>query len=234
VILDAYSWCPFLFHAAGAPPKTTVQFPGHGGPNWGGTSADPTTGYVYIATHDLGLVGWIEKKVEGGNYGNATQGSTQPYDRGSIAGPGPYSGFWGGSFPCQKPPWGQLFAINGNTGDIVWKVVLGLNERLPEGKQLTGNVGNAGATTTAGGLVFIPSNDSRLHAFESKTGRELWQTKAYRNIKANVMTYQGRNGKAIRIDYRRPTLQLLERRNRGSRCTRGWAQIRPASASCPH
>ena len=40
---NAGPFTPFLFHEAGAPPKSTLQFPGNGGPNWGGTSADPTT-----------------------------------------------------------------------------------------------------------------------------------------------------------------------------------------------
>ena len=57
--------------------------------------------------------------------------------------------------PCQKPPWGRLFAVNANTGDIAWDVHLGLTERLPESKQHTGNSGSAGPTVTAGGLVFI-------------------------------------------------------------------------------
>ena len=56
-------------------------------------------------------------------------------------------------------------------------------------------MGSAGATTTAGGLLFIPSGDSRFHAFDSKTGKELWTTKVDRNINANAMTYSGKNGK---------------------------------------
>jgi quinoprotein glucose dehydrogenase len=198
---NAGPFSPFLYHEAGTPPKSSIQFPGNGGPNWGGTAADPTLGYVYIATHDAALTGWIEKKVAGGNYGNLTEGSTLEYDRGSIGGPGPYTGFSASagpgmpSLPCQKPPWGRLYAINANTGDIAWQVILGNQDRLPEGKQHTGNVGSAGATTTAGGLVIVPSNDSHLHAFDSKTGKELWDAKVARNINANVMTYQGKNGK---------------------------------------
>jgi quinoprotein glucose dehydrogenase len=192
---NAGPFTPFLFHEAGAPPKSTLQFPGNGGPNWGGTTADPTTGYVFIATHDAALSGWIEKKVPGGNYGNLTEGSTLPYDRGSISGPGPYTGFTAGGFPCQKPPWGRLFAINANTGDIAWQVVLGINERLPEGKQNVGNVGSAGGTTTAGSLLFIPSGDNRFHAFDSKAGKELWQVKMDATMNANPMTYTGKSGK---------------------------------------
>ena len=42
----------------------------NGGANWGGTAADPKTGYVYVQTHDSALVGWMEKKDPKGNYGS--------------------------------------------------------------------------------------------------------------------------------------------------------------------
>jgi len=185
---------PFLYHEAGTPPKSTVQFPGVGAPNWGGTAADPTTGYVFVATNDSALTGWIEKKVEGGNYGSGN-GSPQPYDRGSVSGPGPYAGFTAGGFPCNKPPWGHLYAINANTGDIAWQTVLGINDRLPEGKQNVGSVNGAGPAATAGGLLFTPSSDSRFRAFDSKTGKQLWEVKMDGSMGANPMTYQGKNGK---------------------------------------
>jgi glucose dehydrogenase len=186
---------PFGFHEAGAPPKSYLQFPGNGGPNWGGTAADPALGYVYVTTHDAALSGWIEKKVPGGNYGNLTEGSPLPLDRASYTGPGPYSGFAAGGMPCQRPPWGRLFAIDANTGDIAWQVVLGVNERLPKEKQKVGSVGSAGPTTTASGLLFVPSNDSYFHAFDSKTGKELWSIKLDGNMNANPMTYAGKSGK---------------------------------------
>ena len=63
---NAGPFTPFLFHEDGAPPKSTIQFPGGtGGVNWGGTAADPRTGYVYVNAHDTSLVGWIEKKKPG-------------------------------------------------------------------------------------------------------------------------------------------------------------------------
>jgi quinoprotein glucose dehydrogenase len=196
---------PFLYHEEGTPPKSTMIFPGNGGANWGGTAADPKTGYVYVQTHDTALVGWVEKKKAGGNYGSGN-GSPQLYDRGSVDGPGPYHGFSVavkdaggrtiGNWPCQKPPWGRLFAVNANTGDIAWQAPLGITEALPPERQKTGGSGSAGPIVTAGGLVFIgATNDSRFRAFDSKTGKELWAAKLERNANANPLTYQGKNGK---------------------------------------
>ena len=60
---------PFTFHEDGAPPKSTISFPGGtGGVNWGGTATDPRTGYIYVNSHDTSLVGWVEKKKPGVNY----------------------------------------------------------------------------------------------------------------------------------------------------------------------
>lgn len=202
---NAGPFTPFLFHEEGAPPRSTIIFPGNGGPNWGGMAADPNTGYVYLQTHDAALSGWIEKKRPGGNYGSGN-GSPQPYDRGSVNGPGPYNGFAApikdatgrtlGNAPCQKPPWGRLWAINANSGDIAWVSVLGINEGLPEGKQNVGGSGSAGPIVSAGGLVFIgATTDRRIRAFDSKTGKELWAHKLDQTVNANPLTYQGKGGK---------------------------------------
>ena len=198
---------PWLFHEDGAPPKSTIQFPGGtGGSNWGGTSVDPKSGYIFVQTHDMSLMGWIEKKKNGLNYGRGTEGSTQQYDRASVQGPGPYAGFSApgrdasgkvvGNWPCQKPPWGRLIAVNANTGEVAWQSILGITEGLPESKQKTGNGGSAGPISTAGGVVFIgATSDHRFRAFDSKTGKELWVTKLEKDGNANPMTFAAKNGK---------------------------------------
>ena len=204
---NAGPFTPFLFHEDGAPPRSTIQFPGGtGGVNWGGMAADPNSGYVFLQTHDGALTGWIEKKKAGGNYGRGTEGSTQEYDRASVDGPGPYHGFSAtvrdangkviGSWPCQKPPWARLMAVNANTGEIAWQEPLGLVEGLPEAKQNAGSAGSAGPMVTAGGLVFIgATNDHRFRAFDAKDGKQLWVGMLERNANANPMTYEGKNGK---------------------------------------
>jgi glucose dehydrogenase len=204
---NAGPYTPFGFHVEGAPPKSTIQFPGGtGGINWGGAAADPLTGLVYVNAHDTSLVGWIERKRPGLDYGRGTEGSTIPFDRGSVNGAGPYFTFSApytdatgrtvANLPCQRPPWGRLVAVNANTGDVAWETPLGLTEALPEGKQLTGNSGSAGPTVTAGGLVFVgATTDRRLRAFDATTGKELWATALDAQVNANPMTYRGANGK---------------------------------------
>ncbi len=197
---------PWPYHEPGTPPKSAIQFPGMtGGVNWGGTATDPKSGYVFMQTHDNSLVGWMEKTQPGAYYGRGTEGSNQAFDRGSIVGPGPYHSFsvtmtgidgQVGVWPCQKPPWARLIAVNANTGEIAWQVPLGLVEGLPEGKQNAGAAGSAGPIVTAGGLVFIgATTDRRFRAFDAKTGQELWVTKLDKNVNANPMTYQGKSGK---------------------------------------
>jgi quinoprotein glucose dehydrogenase len=200
---------PFIFHEEGAPPKSTIQFPGNGGTNWGGPAGDPQLGYIFAFTQDASLAGWIEKKVPGGNYGSGN-GSPQPYDRGSVNGPGPYGGFSANGMPCQKPPWGRLTAVNANTGDFAWQITLGVSDNLPAGKQNTGRGGSAGPIVTAGGLVFIgATSDARFRAIDSKTGKELWVTRLNGNGGANPMTYQGKSGKQFVVQAAGGTLNAF-------------------------
>ena len=97
---------------------------------------------------------------------------------------------------CNQPPWGELVAVNVNTGDIAWKVPLGVTDTLPEGKQKTGRPNIGGSIATAGGLVFIgATDDSRFRAFDAKTGKELWVVKLNASSAAVPSTYQGNDGK---------------------------------------
>ena len=203
---NAGPYTPWLFRPEGAPLKISLVFPGAtGGANWGGTASDLKMGYVFVNTQNQGSVGWIAKNPR---YTPETADIQLPYDRGVAPG---FNGQFGsftalakdangqalGNWPCQKPPWESLVAVNANTGDIAWSVPLGITEALPKGKQLTGRPGAfAGPIATAGSLVFIgATGDNRFRAFDSKTGKELWSTKLDYTATAVPMTYQGKNGK---------------------------------------
>jgi glucose dehydrogenase len=206
---NAGAFTPFLYQPDGAPPKSTIIFPGAtGGTNWGGMAIDPKSGYVFAYTQDLAQVGWTEKKKPGVQYAFDERGSDLLYTRASVDGPGPFHTFTApvtdgngktiGVWPCQKPPWGLLHAVDVKTGTIAWQVPLGITEQLPEAKRHTGRSVDAfaGPTATAGGLVFIGSvNDNRFRAFDSKNGKELWSFTLGAVGNANPMVFQGKNGK---------------------------------------
>ena len=185
---NAGPFTPFRYRAEGAPLASTVVFPGGlGGANWGGTAYDPNSGLIFVATQDVGALGSIEK---------AREGFPVPYDK-TTPGRGSFDVRIGDSnWPCQKPPWGRLIAVNAATGDFAWQRPLGITEQLPEGKQNTGRPVLAGPIATASGLLFIAStDDNRFRAIEARTGKELWVAKLERRGNANPITYQARNGK---------------------------------------
>ena len=77
-------------------------------------------------------------------------------------------------YPAMKAPWGTLNAINMNTGQYVWQVPLGYYPKLADHN--TGTENHGGAVVTGGGLLFIAAtDDENLRAFDTKTGKVVWQ-----------------------------------------------------------
>jgi glucose dehydrogenase len=163
----------------------TLIMPGTmGGGNWGGVSFDPRLGYIFVNTSSLGGTGQMAA---------AAPGAPMPYRN-----EGGYTRFLDqDQFPCQQPPWGELTAVNANTGDIAWRVPLGSYEEVEaQGLKNAGAANMGGSIATAGGLVFIAATtDSKLRAFDSNTGKELWMTRLDATGDTVPMTYRGRNGK---------------------------------------
>lgn len=162
----------------------TINFPGlQGGANWGGASFDPTQGYLFVNTLDMGQVTSLID----------SEGGPLPVARGPVSGR-----FYEPSsrLMCQQPPWGQLTAVNVNTGEIAWQSVLGISDNLPADIQKTGRPNVGGSIATAGGVVFIgATDDNRFRAFESATGRELWTAQLDASAHATPITYLGKSGK---------------------------------------
>jgi glucose dehydrogenase len=82
-------------------------------------------------------------------------------------------------YPAISPPWGTLNAIDLNTGRYLWKIPFGAYPELAaQGMKNTGTENYGGPIVTAGGIVFIGATifDRRMHAFDSRTGKLLWET----------------------------------------------------------
>ena len=95
--------------------------------------------------------------------------------------------------PALRPPWGTLNAIDLNSGNMVWKEILGDDDRFP-GMQ-TGTENYGGPVVTAGGLLFIAATkDNKFRAFNKRTGKLLWQTDLPASGFATPSVYQV-NGK---------------------------------------
>jgi quinoprotein glucose dehydrogenase len=160
--------------------QAAIHFPSsEGGPEWGGGAFDQKLGLFIVNTNDRGSIEQLVKNADG----------SWRFQGGSFHDPK-------SRLMCQPPPWGELYAVNVNTGDIAWHVPLGVSDNAPPGKQDTGRVSNGGPILTASGLTFIAgTDDSRFRAFDSKTGKELWTYKLDYSGHATPITYKGRNGK---------------------------------------
>ena len=116
-----------------------------------------------------------------------------PDGKGFFTNRGPLNGrFWDPKtrLLCQNGPWGQLVAVNVNTGRIVWRSPHGVSDNLPAEKQNTGRPSIGGPVTTASGVTFIAaSDDSRFRAYDSRTGREIWTYKLPSSAHTNPITY---------------------------------------------
>ncbi len=98
--------------------------------------------------------------------------------------------------PCGPTPWGQLVAVNVDTGEVAWRKTLGVTEEFPAGLQDTGRPGLGGTILTASGLTFVGATDDfRFRAFATATGEKLWEVKLKASVTATPVTYRGSDGR---------------------------------------
>ncbi len=170
-------------------PRLTIQFPGTlGAVNWHGMSYDPQLGFLFVNVSNLADVGKMVKNP---------RDPDPPYIRTSPW--GAYARFWEQQkfWRCQPGLWGELMAINVNTGDVAWREPFGIVPELEaKGVSGTGTLSYGGAIATAGGVIFIAGTmDEHFRAFEAKTGKVLWDIKMDTGAYVVPMTYKAKNRK---------------------------------------
>ena len=175
------------------PPSTqgTLEFPfTGGGVNWGSAAFDPVNQILYAntsrAVHLIKLIPRAEaagfNPPPGHDFG---QQKGAPYAMSRSVVMSPFG------LLCNKPPWGEMVAVDLKAGKILWRSTVGTTEDvaplgvpLPFGAPLVN-----GLAVTAGGVVFTGAMDAYLRAFDARSGRELWQGRLPVPGVANPMTY---------------------------------------------
>jgi quinoprotein glucose dehydrogenase len=95
-------------------------------------------------------------------------------------------------YPAITPPWGTLNAIDLNTGKYMWKVPLGeYPDLVAKGITNTGSENYGGPILTASDVLFIGATvfDRKARAFDSRTGKLLWQAVLPHAAVATPATY---------------------------------------------
>lgn len=162
--------------------SAVASFPGSlGGVDWGGAAFDPRRGILVANTNNLAALATLIARPDG---------SFEMRDG--------YLYFWNPKTrqPCNAPPWGQFSGVDVNTGQIKWQVPLGISEELPEGQRNTGRINLGNPMVTGGGLAFIgATDDSRFRAFETMTGKLLWEFKLPATASSGPVSYRGKDGR---------------------------------------
>jgi quinoprotein glucose dehydrogenase len=171
---------------------TMLTFPSTiGGGNWNGIAYDASLGLVFTNVMNLGQIARMEPRPDR-QTGKPSYARTTPFG-------GPVGRFWNPDtkIPCQVPPYGELVAVDVNRGEIAWKVPIGFIASLKaKGIPDTGALNLGGGIATAGGLIFIgATNDARFRAFESKTGKMLWETTLEASAHSVPVTFLGKDGR---------------------------------------
>jgi quinoprotein glucose dehydrogenase len=169
----------------------TIIFPmTGGGVNWGSAAFDPVNQILYANTtyaiHLVKLIPAAESEdleprpgVDLGRQRGAPFAMTRVVAMSKLG------------LLCNKPPWGEMVAVDLKAGKILWRSRVGTSEdRAPLGLAFKwGTPLVNGVAITAGGLVFTGAMDAYLRAFDAKSGDELWQGRLPVPGVANPMTY---------------------------------------------
>ncbi|MCU1227817.1 MAG: quinoprotein glucose dehydrogenase [Acidobacteria bacterium] len=173
----------------------TIVYPGNvGGVAWGGAAYDPVRKLLIVPTNRLAIKVRLiprdqfdaersrarEDNRLGGEFGTQ-RGAPYAMYREPLTSPK--------GLPCNPPPWGALSAVSIDTGEIKWEVPLG---HLTKPIEINGMVELGGPLVTASGLTFISAalHDDTLRAFDTTSGRVLWESALPAGAQSTPMTYR--------------------------------------------
>ena len=179
----------------------SIHVPGNiGGLHWGGTAWDPANRLIIAPVNRLPAIIRLLPRAD--------------YDRARKENPGveiteqdgaPFSMsrqflLSPSGIPCVAPPWGELVAVNADTGAIAWRTTLGDMSTLLGAKSITstGSPNLGGAAVTSTGLLFIGAViDPHLRAFDTKSGRQVWEAQLPTSARATPLVFTTASGREM-------------------------------------
>jgi len=193
-----------LRHAgAFTPPSTrgSLLVPGNiGGLHWGGMAWDPATRRIVAPVNRLPAIIRLFPNGDFDRQRRANPNQEVMEQRGAAFSVSRQFFLAPSGIPCVAPPWGELVAIDVDTGESAWRTTLGdlreifkLTSSTPTGAP---NLG--GPIATATGLVFIGATiDPYFRAFETKSGRQLWEARLPTSARATPLLFTTERGREM-------------------------------------
>jgi quinate dehydrogenase (quinone) len=176
---------------------TSIQYPSNGGgQNWGSGAFDPLRGLLIVPDIRMAMtVKLVPTKDKRMSLSLVPGRSAKGHDAVSYESLKSYM-LSPLLVPCLQPPGGTLSAIDVATRKVVWQVPAGTAEYagplgLKSGLKIPmGNTTLGGPVATAGGLVFHAATaDPYLRAYDTGTGKVVWQAKLPVGVGGTPMTY---------------------------------------------
>ena len=167
-----------------------------GGAHWGGVATDPQAQIAVVPVNTVASMVRLIPRALFDTMKHETHdriGGEFAAMRGAPYGMYRELLFTSAFVSCSPPPYGELVGVDLRLGRIAWRAPLG----VPRGAAtMLGNANLGGAITTAGGVTFIAATlDPVLRAFQTRTGKLLWEARLPAGGKATPMTYAGADGR---------------------------------------
>jgi quinoprotein glucose dehydrogenase len=161
--------------------QETVVAPGFsGGDEFGGMTFDPKLRLLFVNSENIvWTTAVVDRGARVGRGGRAAESGPEPEPHSRYTFSGYHKFYDQDGYPATAAPWGTLNAIDLNTGKYVWRIPFGeYPELVAKGLTNTGSESYGGGVATASGLLLIGATDfdRKFRAFDSKTGKLIWET----------------------------------------------------------
>ncbi|MDO0789699.1 glucose/quinate/shikimate family membrane-bound PQQ-dependent dehydrogenase [Xanthomonas campestris pv. campestris] len=181
----------------------SLSFTGnHGGINWGGVSVDLQRGIMVMNSNRLPYTEHVYPRTVMNELGVVSVFNGSSKTKGYMAQEGLAYGArkepWMSPLntPCVAPPWGYISGVDLRTQQVIWRRPLGTGyDQGPMGipsktKFEIGTPNNSGSLATAGGVTFIGASlDNFIRGFDTRTGKQVWETRVPAGPQAAPLSY---------------------------------------------